>query len=321
MKIFSFIRNFINSYRDGVTFFEGVALLPVLGFLISFYYGAGMVYIHRIDHDTGFSSAHPTQGGSATVDIMAALIGREVLTNHWPANDPPFMPGFALDNMPNYQMGIIYALGRFSVQLSDQLGRARGSSQVDRDLDMAVGLLKYPGTVWVFNFDTSVLPTASSESQYIRAREALLSYNRRVAGGQAVFDRRADNLISALDAIAADLGSQSAVIDDHIAASKHVFLDTKADDIFYATKGRVYAYYLILRELKKDYAQIIEARDIGSVWTNMLESFRETAEMEPLVVVSGAPDSQFLPSHLASQGFYLLRARTQLREISNILTK
>jgi hypothetical protein len=28
-----------------------------------------------------------------------------------------------------------------------------------------------------------------------------------------------------------------------------------------------------------------------------------------------------MPSHLASQGFFLLRARTQLREISNILLK
>jgi hypothetical protein len=28
-----------------------------------------------------------------------------------------------------------------------------------------------------------------------------------------------------------------------------------------------------------------------------------------------------VPSHLAAQGFYLLRARTQLREISNILLK
>jgi hypothetical protein len=28
-----------------------------------------------------------------------------------------------------------------------------------------------------------------------------------------------------------------------------------------------------------------------------------------------------LPSHLAAQGFYLLRARTQLKEIVNILLK
>ena len=31
--------------------------------------------------------------------------------------------------------------------------------------------------------------------------------------------------------------------------------------------------------------------------------------------------SQFFPSHLASQGFFLLRARTQMREVTNILLK
>jgi hypothetical protein len=33
------------------------------------------------------------------------------------------------------------------------------------------------------------------------------------------------------------------------------------------------------------------------------------------------PNRQFLSSHLSAQGFYLLRARPQLREITNILLK
>jgi hypothetical protein len=37
--------------------------------------------------------------------------------------------------------------------------------------------------------------------------------------------------------------------------------------------------------------------------------------------VNGRPGSQFQPSHLADQGFFLLRARVQLREITNILQK
>ena len=39
--------------------------------------------------------------------------------------------------MPNYQRGMISALGRFSTELMDQLGRTRGSSQTDRDLEQA----------------------------------------------------------------------------------------------------------------------------------------------------------------------------------------
>ena len=53
----------------------------------------------------------------------------------------------------------------------------------------------------------------------------------------------------------------------------------------------------------------------------MLESLRQAAGLDPLVVVNGATDGAVMPSHLASLGFYLLRARTQLREIVNILQK
>jgi hypothetical protein len=53
----------------------------------------------------------------------------------------------------------------------------------------------------------------------------------------------------------------------------------------------------------------------------MLESLRVAAGMDPLIVSNGAPDGLLFPNHLAAQGFYLLRARTQMRELSNVLTK
>ena len=76
-----------------------------------------------------------------------------------------------------------------------------------------------------------------------------------------------------------------------------------------------------MRALEVDFANVIRERQLGSAWTQTVESFREAVALQPWVVVNGAPDSQVSPSHLASQGFFLLRARTQLREISNILLK
>ena len=109
--------------------------------------------------------------------------------------------------MPNFQIGIIAALGRFAVEMTDQIGRTRGSSQADPDLDKAAGLLKYAPTVWIFDLSTSWAPTASSESQYRAARRALLAYNDKLAADKAVFERRADNLLATLDRFAADIGS------------------------------------------------------------------------------------------------------------------
>ena len=149
--------------------------------------------------------------------MAAALIDREVNQNGWPANDPFFLPGTVLDNMPNYQTGIIQALGRFAVEMVDQIGRTRGSSQADPDLDKAAGLLKYAPNVWIFDFSTSLAPTASSESQYRAAHQALLAYNEKLMSNKAVFERRTDNLLATLDRFAADIGSVSAIIDQRSA--------------------------------------------------------------------------------------------------------
>lgn len=296
-------------------------IVVVLLLVLILGWGGAMWLTHKIDDNPNYAVAPVNKGESAAVAIAAALIDREVNQHPWVANDPFFLPGYYLDNMPNFQQGVIYALGRFTVLLGDQLGRSRGSSQIDPDLDQAAGLLKYPGNVWIFNTQTSLLPTASSQAQYRGARKALLSYNERLAQGKAVFDPRADNLVAALDSIAGDLGSQSATIEEYLSQKHFWFAAWYADDIFYATKGRVYTYYLLLRELEKDYAQVIRERDLTNVWNNMLRSLREAATLQPVVIICAAPDSQFLPSHLASQGFYLLRARTNLREITGILSK
>ena len=81
----------------------------------------------------------------------------------------------------------------------------------------------------------------------------------------------------------------------------------------------MYGYYMILRALRADFGGVIESVGLTTVWDEMLSSLRNAVELQPLVVISGNPDSQILPSHLSAQGFYLLRARTQLKEISNVL--
>jgi len=289
---------------------------------ILLYYPIGMLWLHQIDDDTDFfAPVQVPEGASRAVGLSAALIEREVDQNAWVANDPFFLPGWALDNMPNYQQGIVSALSRFAIEMTDQMGRSRGSSRADPDLDKAAGLLKYPGTIWLFDLSTSWAPTASSESQYRAARQALLSYNRRLAAGQAVYDRRADNLLATIERIAADLGSASAVLDQHIEQSGGAWIDFKADDIFYNTKGRIYAYGLLLRELGADFAPVIDEREMRAVWDQTVETFLFAAALEPWIVSNGSADGMVLPNHLLAQGFYLLRARTQLRELANILLK
>ncbi len=313
--------------RSALTAWLRSRWLPVTAVIVvlvfGLYYPVGMLIAHKVDDrlDYEIPAAELPVGGSRSVALASALIDREVNRNGWVANDPFFMPGSMLDNMPNYQLGMIHALGRFAFQMVDQIGRTRGSSQTDRDLQEAAGLLQYSGTKWIFDFSTSLLPTAKSEDQYRKARAALLAHNQRLVAGQAVFERRADNLQATLERIALDIGSASAAIDRRVRDGSDMMLDWEGDDVFYSVKGQMYAYYLLLRELKQDYPNLVRDRELGGTWDQMLESFAAAAGLKPLVVSNARPDVVILPNHLASMGFYVERTRTQIYEIVNILQK
>jgi hypothetical protein len=253
------------------------------------------------------------------VATAAALIHREVDVHPWVANDPFFLPGAMLDRMPSFQQGIIGALGRFAFELTDQIGRVRGSSKADGDLQQAAGLLQYSGTVWFFDPKVSIMPTASSESQYRRARRALMEYNARLGRGEAVFDPRTDNLLATVDRFASDLGSASAQLDRLIRDAG--FWSTDATRFYYDSKGRAYAYYLLMKALGEDYQTVIRDRQLQSVWDQAVISLSEAARLKPVIVMNAAPGGFLFPNDLAAQGFYILRARTQLREITSVLQK
>ncbi|MEL6965544.1 MAG: DUF2333 family protein, partial [Pseudomonadota bacterium] len=132
---------------------------------------------------------------------------------------------------------------------------------------------------------------------------------------------RGDSIDQCLQIVSSDIGGVSASISRHIEEHSTNLLDFQADNLFYANKGRLYAYYLLMRAMREDFADVIAERSLGNAWRLTLKSLEQAATLQPWVVTNGSPEAQFRPSHLSAQGFYLLRARTQLKEISNILLK
>ena len=99
----------------------GIGLLIVA---IVAYYLIGMALTHRISDDVDLAVSDTPPGASRSVQMAADLIYRETEQNSWVANNPFFLPGYMLDNMPNFQQGVINAISRFAIEMSDQLGQA-----------------------------------------------------------------------------------------------------------------------------------------------------------------------------------------------------
>ncbi|MEO1492039.1 MAG: DUF2333 family protein [Pseudomonadota bacterium] len=282
----------------------------------------GMLWLEDINDDPSFQPEIVTEGGLASIDMVAALIERETEASAWVPNDPSFLPGAHLQNMQAYQQGMIYALSRFSFEMADSLGRSRGASAVDPDLDAAAGLLRFPGDVWHFDLSTSIAPTVTSEAQYLAAAEALRSYNQRVAAGQANFDPRRDNLFATISRIEADISSKANLLVDHverIASGQPV--TSRTNDVFFSTKGRLYGYLMVLRALGEDFRPVIEREGLSFVWSRLILSLENAAVMHPFIVFDGAPGSLVVPSHTAELGFFALRVKTQLRDVMAVLSQ
>ncbi len=289
---------------------------PVAMVAVVAYVAGGMLSAHVIDDAPDFGPGTVTAHQSRAVSMAARLILREVDEHSWVANDPFFLPSWWLDNMPNFQQGIIGAIGMFTQQTAAISDRGQGPAV---ELVRASGLLKYPGTVWKFDPSTSWAPTASSEKQYRTAARNLAEYNLHQEEETTPSDRRAEDLARLIRAIGDDLARSAAGISLHLDENHWALLDSTADDVFYEVKGRAYAYSLLLREIGWDYAGVLSQRDLGGQWRDMLDCLRRAAALDPPMVINGAPDATILPNHLTNQGFFLLRARADLAALDTAL--
>ncbi|HIJ63901.1 MAG TPA: DUF2333 family protein [Rhodospirillaceae bacterium] len=304
----------------------GAALAVILYFAL-------FVHEYRIDDDRDLQpqADYVVEGGSKAVTMAASLMDLE--TNHWAPNKPWFYPIAHSTNMVAYQIGIQYAVAQWATQMTDFLGRERGSGEADRNLVAAKGLLNYDPTAFI-------LPSAVS--QYREGIRNLDEYNHRLAHGQAKYDRIASSLSDVLVKIGKDLGSQSGTIEltvlspdnfsdaekqhltdnqRQVLASNGGYFDGRATEVFFATKGRMYAYYILLAAIGEDYHDVLKTKGALEHWENMLVSLRSGASLYKFFIANGAGGAYFVPSDLAYQGFFLLRFDKQLQELADILNR
>ena len=274
-----------------------------------------------------------TCGRSYIVEVTADLLDFNVNRNAWISSNPLYKAGlfwllewdqtWFFDNKAAFQRGVHQAASRTAIELADALGRVRGTSAIDPDLKTAKGNVQFNQYTWYFNmFDEQPFgPTTPSPTYFRNALESLKKYNRRLMECGATFDARADNLLQFLDRVAKDIGSASAVIKERSEAYNSGWFDTRADDIFWYSKGQLYAYYGIMKASRADFQEVIKARGVTDIWDLMEEHLFRAISLDPFIVSNGREDGWMMPTHLTTIGFYILRARSNLVEIRSVLDR
>jgi len=266
---------------------------------------------------------------SAIAEVAADLTDFNVNQNAWISSMLLYKLGLFgldwdrtpfLDNKASFQRGINAAVRRTAIELVDNIGRLRGTSQIDADLQKARGNLQFAEDSWYFGL-SPFGPKTPTPSYYRSAIKDLRSFNGRLENCQATFDARADNLIQFVDRIASDLGSTSAILKDRAENYHAGWFDTRADDRFWFAYGQLYAYYGLLRAAHSDFRGVLAEKHLDGVWDEMEKQMRAALDMQPFIVSNGSPDAWFTPSHLTTMGFYILRVRSNLVDVKQVLER
>ncbi|MCE6949731.1 hypothetical protein LAZ29_02180 [Cereibacter sphaeroides] len=83
-------------------------------------------------------------------------------------NNPLLAPSAVIHNMPNFQIGVMKAVGRFSFEVLDSIARMRGWSSTDPDLERATDFLQLPPDIWLWSRRARSCPASPRRSNTAR---------------------------------------------------------------------------------------------------------------------------------------------------------
>ncbi|SMD03526.1 DUF2333 family protein [Rhizobium sp. RU36D] len=266
---------------------------------------------------------------SGIVSVAADLTDANVNQNIWISSTLIYKLGFFgldwdhtpfFDNKASFQRGVNQVVRRVGVELADNLGRVRGTSGINNDLQDARGKIQYDEYTWYFGLNPLGFKTPTP-SFYRSAITGWQKFNTDLENCNAVFDARADNLLQLIDRTANDLGNTSDILRRRSEDFNAGWFDTRADDRYWFAYGQLYGLYAVMSAAKADFSDVIRERNLTSIWAEMERQLQAALRIQPAIISNGSEDGWIMPTHLATMGFYILRVRSNLVELRAVLDR
>lgn len=279
----------------------------------------------------------PVVVGSATTSALIRSL--EVMLDKrggYLSNDK-LPPGVLLDNIPNWEFGVVTASRDLTRALRNEFSRSQTQSVEDKDLQEAEPLISSPNDRWL-------LP--SSESQYRKAIGRIDSYAARLADNDkddAQFYARADNLVDFLSVVSTRLGSLSQRlsasvgqmrIDTDLANDPNAQQSrpgsgsrivktpwTKIDDNFYEARGYTWAIREQLEAIRVDFGPVLRDKNAMISLEQVIREIEEAQNsLSSPMVLNGSPFG-FFANHSLVLANYISRANAALIELRELLKR
>ncbi|KPQ02976.1 DUF2333 family protein [Marinobacter sp. HL-58] len=248
-----------------------------------------------------------------------------------------FPPGLWLDNMPNWEYGVLVQLRDFSRAMRKDISRSQSQSAEDSDLVI---------TEPQFHFDSESWAIPSTEAEYRRGIDALHSYLDRLSHPEqpdAQFFARADNLANWLADLETRLGSLSRTLGESVGKASvsdsvaNIDLDdplseeatgddvktpwNKVDDVFYEARGTAWALLHIFHAIEVDFRKVLNDKNaVSSAKQIIIELEGTQGNLWSPVILNGSGYG-VLANHSLTMAAYLSRASAAIGDMRDLLTR
>ncbi|GMV68901.1 MAG: hypothetical protein AMXMBFR76_13400 [Pseudomonadota bacterium] len=265
------------------------------------------------------------------IDVVGVLLDKP---GGYLSNDV-LPPGAWLDNMPNWEFGVLVQVRDLARALRNDFSRSQSQSREDPDLAIAEPQFNFDSESWLF---------PPSEGEYRQGIRALERYRKRLIDPEqpdAQFYARSDNLRSYLAIVEKRLGDLSQRlsasagvmrVDTELAGDSAArrsterpaeqFIQTpwlEIDDVFYEARGASWALLQFLRATETDFAPVLARK---SAQQSMRQIIRELEEaQQPLrspVVLNGSGYGLWA-NHSLVLSSYLARAHGAIIDLRELL--
>lgn len=277
-----------------------------------------------------------TTGSTTTTSLIFATNTLLEKPGGYLSNDI-FPPGVYLDNIPNWEFGVLVQVRDLSKAMREAFSRSQSQSTEDPNLIEAE-----PN----FNFNNQKWFLPSTESTYRDGLENLDEYHTRLVNPTergAQFYARADNLRFWLGSVEKRLGSLSQRLSASVGqrrintdlagdadatqstpTANQMVVKTpwlQIDDVFYEARGTTWALVHFLRAVEVDFADVLRRKNALVSLQQIIRELEATQEsMYSPMVMNGGGFGMFA-NHSLVMASYISRAHTAILDLRDLLSQ
>ena len=244
-------------------------------------------------------------------------------------------PGVMMDNMPNWEFGVLVQARDMALALRNDLSRSQSQSVEDSDL---------VNTATKFHTDTDLWILPPAESQYkdgIQSLDKYLARLSKTSEKNSQFYARADNLRSWLDLAQKRLGSlaqelsssvgreqlDTSLAGDAKATQSTVnansnFIKTswfKIDDVFFEARGQTYALIHLLQAIEIDFADVLKDKNANISLRQIIRELEGTQQAIWSPIILNGKGFGFVTNHSLVMASYISRANAAMIDLEGLL--